>query len=97
MLKLFRALSVLEGLSYLTILSVTLGLLSRDYVYHIGMTHGVLLMLYLIFSLAVATKEKWSLMIWLGVFIASVIPLAFIGVEIFCRKSETKNMVAEPA
>lgn len=86
MLKAFRITSLLEGLSYLAILSVTIGLLSRDYVFHIGMTHGVLLMFYIVFSLIVANKENWSLKIWLPVFFASFIPFAFILVELYMQK-----------
>lgn len=86
MLRVFRITSIMEGLSYLTILSVTLGVLSREYVFHIGMTHGVLLMLYLVFSLIVANKENWSLKVWLPIFLASLIPFAFILVELYLQK-----------
>ena len=86
MLNAFRAISILEGLSYLTILSVTLGVLDRDYVFQIGMTHGVLLILYMVFSLIVANSEGWSLKIWLPVFFASLMPLAFIFVELYLQK-----------
>jgi len=75
----FRTISLLEGLSYVAILSVTLGLLSRDYVAALGMIHGVLFMLYLFLSLQVCAKEQWSLT-------ASLIPFAFIPVELFLKK-----------
>lgn len=42
MLKLFRAASFIEGMSYLVILCVTIGLISRDFVSVLGMTHGAL-------------------------------------------------------
>ena len=48
MLRFFRALSIVEGLSFLVILSVTLGMVSREYVFAIGMAHGVLFLLYLV-------------------------------------------------
>jgi integral membrane protein len=86
MLKFFRVISLLEGLSFLSILSVTLGLVSRDFVFQLGMAHGVLFMLYLLLSLIVSNKQKWSLFIWLSLFIASIVPFAFIGVEIFLSK-----------
>jgi integral membrane protein len=86
MLKFFRVISLLEGLSFLSILSVTLGLVSRDFVFQLGMAHGVLFMLYLLLSLIVSNKNKWSLFIWLSLFIASIVPFAFIGVEIFLSK-----------
>ncbi|UZE96586.1 DUF3817 domain-containing protein [Alkalimarinus alittae] len=97
MLNAFRAISILEGLSYLTILSVTAGILSREYVFQIGMTHGVLLMFYVLFSFMVANKENWSLKIWLPVFFASLIPLAFILVEVYLKKSSSDDCsMAEP-
>ena len=97
MFKSFRSISIMEGLSFLVILSVTTGWISRDYVYYLGMTHGVLFLLYLVFSLVVATKEDWSLKIWLPVFLASLCPFAFIPVELFLKKSSTeKHSKAEP-
>ncbi|MFQ3277615.1 MAG: integral membrane protein [Colwellia sp.] len=86
MLKFFRVISLLEGLSFLSILSVTLGLVSRDFVFQLGMAHGVLFMLYLVLSLIASNKEKWSLVIWLSLFIASIVPFAFIAVEIYLSK-----------
>ncbi|HBY86792.1 MAG TPA: DUF3817 domain-containing protein, partial [Colwellia sp.] len=56
MLKYFRAISLLEGLSFLAILSVSFGLVSRDFVFMLGMAHGVLFMLYLFLSLIVSNK-----------------------------------------
>lgn len=90
MLNLFRAVSFLEGLSYLTILSISFGLLSREFVFAIGAAHGVLFMLYLVLSFAAAHKQNWSLLVWLPIFIASLIPFAFIGVDIYLRRSLKK-------
>ena len=87
MLKAFRAISALEGLSYLIILSVTLGFISRDFVFVLGMSHGVLFMLYMVFSLIVAQKQQWSVFVWLGVFLVSIIPFAFIPLELYLKKS----------
>lgn len=87
MLKSFRAISILEGISYLLILSVAFGIISRDYVFQIGMFHGVLFMLYLVFSLLVCNQQRWSLMIWLPLFFASIVPFAFIPVELYLRKA----------
>jgi len=96
-LNVFRAISILEGLSYLAILCVAFGALSRDYGFHIGMTHGVLFMLYIVVSLAVAHKQSWSLKIWLPVFLASIIPLAFVGVELYLKRPAASNeAIAEP-
>lgn len=98
MLKAFRMTSIMEGLSYLTILSVTVGLISREYVFQIGMTHGVLLILYILFSLMVANKANWSLKIWLPIFLASLIPFAFILVELYMQKVAANNQaIIDPA
>ena len=86
MLNAFRLISAIEGISYLLILCVTLGLISREYVFFLGMAHGVLFMLYLASSLIASYRQAWSLTVWLLLAIASVIPFAFIAVEIFIKR-----------
>ena len=93
MLKLFRIVSVVEGLSYLTILSVTLDIISREYVFKIGMFHGVLFMFYIVISFVVSDKKGWPILTWLALFLASIIPFAFIPAEIFLRKEAAKSAV----
>lgn len=98
MLNIFRAASVAEGLSFLVILSVSLGLISRDYVFMLGMTHGVLFLIYMVLSLWVSNSRNWSVVVWLLIFLAAVVPFAFVGVEIFLRREEQKcEELAEPA
>jgi len=92
MLNIFRFFSILEGISFLTILSITFGIISRDYVYNIGLLHGILFMLYLVLSLVVSGKEGWPLKIWLPIFFAAFIPFAFILVELYLKKySQSKS------
>ena len=86
-MKAFRILSALEGLSYLLILSVTFEFISRDYVFPLGIGHGILFLGYLILSLRVSHKAGWSIITWLLIFLAAVIPFAFIPVELFLRKT----------
>jgi len=86
MMKAFRTVSILEGLSYLVILSVTLGFIGREWVFSLGMVHGVLFVLYLILSLIVSGKNEWSILEWLILFIASVVPFAFLLVEVYLKK-----------
>jgi integral membrane protein len=93
-LKYFRAISFLEGMSYLLILSVTLGFISRDFVSTLGMMHGVLFVLYLVLSLATSHKQAWPITTWLLVFLASLVPFAFIAVEIFLKKETEKSLTA---
>ena len=82
----FRLISALEGISYLVILSVSLGLISRDYVYPLGLTHGALFMAYLFASMVCSHKQKWSLVTWLLIFMAAFIPFAFVAVDFFLKK-----------
>ncbi len=94
-LNFFRAASVAEGLSYLVILSVSLGFISRDFVFMIGMTHGVLFLAYMVLSLWVSNSRNWSVVVWMLIFLAAVVPFAFIGVELFLRREEQKG-AAQP-
>jgi len=91
MLKYFRIISVVEGLSFLAILCVTLGLISREFVSYLGMLHGILFMLYIALSFVVAKKKDWSILSWMALFLASIVPFAFIIVELFLRKESTKQ------
>jgi len=91
MIPFFRSLSVIEGISYLVILCVSFGVISREYVFFLGITHGILFILYLVFSLIVSHKLSWSILIWLLVFLAAIIPFAFVLVEIFIRKEIQKS------
>ena len=93
MLNVFRAISFLEGLSYLVILSVTFGVISREYVFALGMGHGILFVLYLLFSLIVSGKKGWSVVSWLALFLASLVPFAFIPVEIVLSKIDKSCVV----
>lgn len=86
MLNFFRITGLFEGFSYLAILSVSLGFVSRDYVSSLGMVHGLLFMLYLFLSLQVSTQKRLSLKVWLPLFAASLIPFAFIPVEFYLKK-----------
>ena len=95
MLNFFRTISILEGLSFLIILSVTQGFISREFVFHLGMTHGILFMIYLVLSLVVSNSQKWSVLAWLGLLLAAFIPFAFIPVEVLLKKSLGKDADVE--
>ena len=91
MLKLFRTVSLIEGMSYLLILCVTLGFISRDLVSTIGMGHGVLFIAYTVFSLLASRKQGWSVGVWLLVFLSAIVPFAFILVKMFLQKELLKE------
>jgi len=85
-LNAFRLASLLEGISYLLILSVTLGITSRDYVSYLGSLHGVLFIGYIVLLLHISPKRNWSVISQLLVFLASIVPFAFIAVEFYMRQ-----------
>lgn len=91
MLAFFRSISVIEGLSYLIILCVTFGLISREYVFYLGMTHGVLFLVYLVASLLVSNSRGWSVLVWLALFMAALVPFAFVPVELFLRREAQRT------
>ncbi len=90
-MRFFRVVSVLEGISYLVILSVTAGFISREYVFPLGATHGALFLLYMFASLQTSHRQGWSIVVWLLIFLAAVVPFAFIPVELFLRKQQEKG------
>ncbi|MFL0801018.1 MAG: DUF3817 domain-containing protein [Agarilytica sp.] len=90
MLKVFRVASLLEGVSYLLILSVSLEIISREFVFAIGMVHGVLFLAYMVLSLLASHKQGWSVVVWFLVLLAAVVPFAFIAVEVFIRQEHRK-------
>jgi integral membrane protein len=78
-------------------LSVTLGVISREFVFPLGVVHGVLFIAYMMSSLSVSHKQSWSVVVWLLVFFASIVPFAFIAVEFFLRKALGEPDAIEPA
>jgi len=79
-LKVFRLLSIIEGLSLLFLLFVAM---PAKYQFNItgivpiaGMTHGCLWLSYVVLSLAVSHQQKWSVGFWLAALGASVVPFA---------------------
>ena len=79
MLKIFRTLSIVEGLSLITLLFIAMPAkyqFGYDFVWQVGMTHGVLWLAYVTLSLPVSHKQKWAVMFWMLVLFASIIPFA---------------------
>ncbi|MES2820873.1 MAG: DUF3817 domain-containing protein [Pseudomonadota bacterium] len=91
MLKFFRVVSLLEGVSYLLILSVSLDVISREHVVTLGMAHGALFLMYFVLSLLASHKQGWSVVTWLLVLLAAIMPFAFVPVEVFLQKELRKN------
>ncbi len=96
MLNIFRVASLLEGCSFLLILSVSLGFISRELIFPLGMGQGTLFLLYFVLSLLTSHKQSWSVFAWLAVLLAGVIPFAFIAGELFLKKKARKSSEAAP-
>ncbi|MDH5370098.1 MAG: DUF3817 domain-containing protein [Gammaproteobacteria bacterium] len=96
MLSIFRNLSLIEGISLIVLLFIAMpakyqfGLV--DNIWMVGMVHGVLWLAYLVLSLAVSHQQKWSVMFWLLVLFASVIPFACFFLD---RKLKDNKVGAE--
>lgn len=93
MLKVFRTTSLLEGISYLVILCVSLGFITRELVFMLGMIHGALFLTYFLLSLLVSHRQGWSVFVWLLILLAAIVPFAFLPVEVFLRKEHHRNVV----
>jgi integral membrane protein len=81
MLTLFRLLSLVEGLSLLTLLFIAMPAkyqFGHDFVWPVGMAHGVLWLAYVLASLVVSHLQRWSVLAWAGALVCSVLPFGFI-------------------
>lgn len=77
-IKNFRAIAFLEGLSFLLLLGVAMPL---KYIYEkpemvkiVGMAHGILFMLYIVLAIVVKEKLKWNTKQTMLSLVGSVIP-----------------------
>ena len=81
MLKSFRLLSLIEGLSLLVLLFIAMPAkyqFGHDFVWPVGMTHGVLWLAYVLASLVVSHLLKWSVLAWGLALLSSVVPFGFV-------------------
>ena len=79
MLKLFRVIAFFEGVSYILLLFIAVpikyGFDDPTYVKLLGMPHGILFMIYIIFSFIVNKNLKWNRKELFIILIASLVPL----------------------
>jgi len=85
MLKVFRMLSLIEGLSLVILLFIAM---PAKYYFGIsgvvpiaGITHGSLWLTYVVMSLMVSHQQKWSVSFWLVTLLVSVMPFACVWLE----------------
>jgi integral membrane protein len=85
MIKIFRIVAFLEGVSYILLLfiAVPIKYLLDDptYVKLLGMPHGILFVGYIIFAVIGKNKFKWSYVEFFIVFGASIIPFGTFYVD----------------
>ena len=85
MIKIFRIVAFLEGVSYILLLfiAVPIKYLLDDptYVKLLGMPHGILFVVYIIFSVIGKNKFKWSYKEFFIVSEASLIPFGTFYVD----------------
>lgn len=81
-MKTFRLISLLEGVSLYVLLAIAMPL---KYLYGIdgvvpivGILHGSLFLIYAVATLVVSHHQHWSVLKWLGIFLAGVIPFGFL-------------------
>ncbi len=85
LLKIFRIIAFLEGLSYVLLLfiAVPIKYLNNDpsYVKMLGMPHGLLFMGYIALAIVLRTDNQWINNNFFMVLMASVIPFGIFVVE----------------
>src|SRR5690606_38304541 len=86
-IKTLRLVGLLEGISFLLLLFIAMPVKymmdNPILVKYVGMSHGVLFVLFLVVLLAVCEKQKWSLSMFVMGLIASILPF---GPFLFERK-----------
>jgi len=85
MIKSFRTIALLEGLSLLSLLffAMPMKYIAENpiYVKNIGMAHGLLFILYIAFAILIKNEQKWTFKTFLIVCLASVIPFGTFYIE----------------
>ncbi|MDP5027504.1 MAG: DUF3817 domain-containing protein [Flavobacterium sp.] len=85
MIKSFRTIALLEGLSLLALLffAMPMKYIAENpiYVKNIGMAHGLLFILYIAFAILIKNEQKWNFKTFLIVCLASVIPFGTFYIE----------------
>ncbi|UVD79657.1 DUF3817 domain-containing protein [Myroides albus] len=85
MLKTFKFIALLEGLSLLVLLFIAMPLKyiwkQPELVSQVGMAHGVLFIAYIIFATVLKSDQKWSMKTYALICIASIIPFGTFVME----------------
>ena len=85
MIKVFRVIGFLEGLSYLLLLGIAVPikylLEDSSYVKMLGMPHGILFVAYLVGAFILYQKYDWSTKTFLIVLAGSIVPFGTFYVD----------------
>lgn len=85
MIKTFKTIALLEGLSLLALLFFAMPMKyifdNPVFVKNIGMAHGILFMLYIAFAFLLKMEEKWDLKKFGIICLASIIPFGTFYIE----------------
>ena len=95
MLKKFKIISIIEGLSLIALIGIAMPL--KYYMGYpmavtiTGSLHGFLWIAYLVMSLTTSHQEEWSVLFWLWVLLLSVIPFGFLVLDFQLKKKASAN------
>lgn len=87
MLRFFKIIAILEGISYLVLFFNMLFIkpnnidLYKTLLYPIGMSHGVLFILYVLLAILLKNAQKWNFKTFGIILIASLLPFATFYIE----------------
>lgn len=85
MLKVFRIIGFLEGISYLGLIGIGLPMkymLDNDIVVkYLGMPHGLLFLFYLFIALVLKQSQEWSMNVFIKIGLASIIPFGTFYID----------------
>jgi integral membrane protein len=87
MVKIFKAVAILEGISYLSLFSNMLFIKPNNFelyhklLYPIGMSHGLLFVGYVLLAFVIKKSQNWSFTNFGIVLLASLLPFATFYVE----------------
>ena len=85
MILIFRVIAFIEGISYILLMTIGLyfkyQLNDESYVKLLGMPHGLLFMLYILFAFIVRKYQKWEIKDFSIVLFASLVPFGTFYVD----------------
>ena len=85
MILIFRVIAFIEGVSYILLMTIGLyfkyQLNDESYVKLLGMPHGLLFMLYILFAFIVRKYQRWKIKDFSIILLASLVPFGTFYVD----------------